>query len=141
MAKEIKVVLKLQIQGGSATPAPPVGSALGPHGVKAVDFCKQFNERTANKKGETVPVVVTIYKDRTFDFVTKTAPVSEYVRKAIGIAKGSSTPGKTVAGKISWAQIEKIAESKMVDLNAFTAEAAKKVIAGSVRSMGIKVGD
>jgi large subunit ribosomal protein L11 len=141
MAKEVKAVIKLQIAGGSATPAPPVGSALGPHGVKAVDFCKLFNEKTASRKGETVPVVVTVYKDRTFDFVTKTVPVSEMVRKEIGLSKGSKAPGKDMVGKISWKQIEKIAQYKMVDLNAFSIESAKKVIAGSAKSMGLKIED
>lgn len=141
MAKEVKAVIKLQIPGGGATPAPPVGSALGPHGVKAAEFCKQFNDKTASKRGETVPVIITVYKDRTFDFVTKTAPASEMIRRAAGLQKGSSNPGKEVAGKVSWEQIEKIAQSKMEDLNAFSIEESKRIIAGSVRSMGIKVED
>lgn len=141
MAKEIKAMIKLQIAGGSATPAPPVGSSLGPHGVKAIDFCKQFNEKTASRKGETVPVVITVYKDKTFDFILKTAPVSEMIRKEIGLSKGAKNPGKDVVGKISWKQIEKIAQNKMVDLNAFSMESAKKVVAGSAKSMGLKVED
>ncbi len=141
MAKEVKAVIKLQIPGGGATPAPPVGSALGPHGVKAIDFCKQFNDRTASRRGETVPVVITVYKDRTFDFVTKTAPVSEMICKKIGLHKGSSNPGREVAGKITWSQIDEIAQAKMEDLNAFSMESARKIIAGSARSMGIKIED
>jgi len=141
MSKEIKTVVKLQIPAGSATPAPPVGSALGPHGVKAIDFCKLFNERTASRKGETVPVLITVYKDKTFEFVTKTSPVSEMIRKELGLQKGSKFPGKDVVGKINAQQIEKIAKYKMVDLNAFNLDAAKKVVAGSARSMGLKVED
>lgn len=140
MAKEIKAKIKIRIPGGGATPAPPVGSALGPHGVKAIDFCKQFNEQTSSKRGQTVQVVITVYKDRTFDFVTKSGPpMSEVIRKEAGLAKGSSNPGKDVAGTISMQLIEKIAKEKMEDMNAFDVEQAKKIVAGSARSMGIKV--
>ncbi len=141
MSKQVKAVIKLQISGGAATPAPPVGSALGPQGVKAIDFCKQFNEKTASRKGETVPVVVTVYTDKSFDFILKTPPVSELIKKKSGLESGSKTPGKDIVGKISWQAVEEIAKMKMVDLNAYDVEAAKKIVAGSARSMGIKVGD
>lgn len=139
--KEVKAIVRVRIPAGGATPAPPVGSALGPHGVKAADFCKQFNDQTASRRGENVPVVITVYKDRTFDFITKTVRSTELIMKELGIAKGSKNPGKEVASSITWAQIEKIAQSKMEDLNAFSVESAKKIVAGSVRSMGIKVED
>ncbi|HBS48373.1 TPA: 50S ribosomal protein L11 [Candidatus Dependentiae bacterium] len=141
MAKVVKAQVKLQLGGGAATPAPPVGSALGQHGVNIMDFCKQFNAMTASRKGETVPVVITIYVDRTFTFITKTPPVSELIRKKINLLKGSKNPGKDVAGSISWKEIEEVAKSKMVDLNAIDIEAAKKIVAGSARSMGLKVTD
>lgn len=141
MAKEIKANLKLQLQAGAATPAPPVGSSLGQHGVNIMDFCKKFNAATASRKGETVPVVITIYKDKTFDFILKTAPVSELLKKRANIAKGSSNPGKDQAGTIKWSSVEEIAKIKMVDLNACELEAAKKIVAGSARSMGLKVID
>ena len=141
MAKKVKSKIKLQIPGGSATPAPPVGSALGQHGVSIMDFCKKFNAKTANRKGETVPVFITVYADRTFDFICKTTPASELIRKKIKIKKGSSNPGKDSAGVIKWKDIEEIAKIKMPDLNAFDLEEAKKVVAGSARSMGIQVVD
>ncbi|MBU4269954.1 50S ribosomal protein L11 [Candidatus Dependentiae bacterium] len=141
MAKKVKANVKLQIPAGAATPAPPVGSCLGQHGVAIMDFCKKFNAATANRKGETVPVMITIYVDKTFDFVLKTAPVSELLRKKAKIQKGSSNPSKDVAGTISWADIEEIAKIKMPDLNAFNMEAAKKVVAGSARSMGLQIRD
>ena len=141
MAKKVKANVKLQIPAGAATPAPPVGSCLGQHGVAIMDFCKKFNAATANRKGETVPVMITIYVDKTFDFVLKTAPVSELLRKKAKIQKGSSNPSKDVAGTVSWADIEEIAKIKMPDLNAFDLEAAKKVVAGSARSMGLQVKD
>jgi large subunit ribosomal protein L11 len=141
MAKEIKAQVKLQIPGGSATPAPPVGSSLGQHGVAIMDFCKQFNAKTANQKGQTVPVIITIYKDRTFSFVVKTPPVSELIKKKINLQKGSARPNTDKVGKISWRDIEEIAKIKMPDLNAGDIEQAKKIIAGSARSMGIDVID
>jgi large subunit ribosomal protein L11 len=141
MAKLIKAKLKLQIPAGGATPAPPVGSSLGQHGVNIMDFCKKFNAATANRKGETVPVSITIYTDKTLDFVTKTAPVSELIRKKANIQKGSSNPGKETAGKIKLKDIEEIAKIKMPDLNACDIEAAKKIVAGSARSMGLTVID
>lgn len=139
MAKKVKVNIKLQIPAGGATPAPPVGSALGQHGVAIMDFCKKFNAATAKRKGETVPVFITVYVDRTFDFVLKTAPVSELLRKKANLKKSSSNPGKEVAGSVTWADVEEIANIKMPDLNAYDVEAAKKIVAGSARSMGLEV--
>lgn len=139
--KKVKANIKLQIPGGGATPAPPVGSALGQQGVNIMDFCKKFNAQTANRKGETVPVVITVYVDKSFDFITKTPPVSELIRKKIGIAKGASKPGTQTAGTIKWSDLEEIAKVKMQDLNAFDIEAAKKIVAGSARSMGLTVED
>ena len=139
MAKQVKSKIKLQIPGGGATPAPPVGSCLGQHGVNIMDFCKKFNAQTAKQKGETIPVVITVYADRSFDFITKTPLASELIRKKINLKKGASNPGTEVAGSISMADIEEIAKVKMVDLNAVDIEAAKKIIAGSARSMGITV--
>lgn len=141
MSKKIKANLKLQIPAGGATPAPPVGSSLGQHGVNIMDFCKKFNAATASRKGETVPVVITIYTDKTFDFITKTPPVSELLRKKANIKKGAKTPGTETVGSINWKDIEEIAKIKMPDLNAFDLEAAKKIIAGSARSMGLSVVD
>ncbi len=139
MAKEIKAKLKLLIPGGAATPQPPVGSALGQQQVNIMDFCKQFNARTANRKGETVPVVITVYKDKSFEFVAKTAPTSELIKKKINIVKGSSKPNTEIVGQITWKDIEDIAKVKLPDLNATDIEEAKKIVAGSARSMGIKV--
>ena len=139
MAKAIKAQVKLQIPGGAATPAPPVGNNLGQHQVNLMDFCKKFNAETADKKGQTVPVVVTIYVDKTFTFVIKTPPTAELIRKAIKISKGSSKPNTEKVGRISWADIEEIAKIKMPDLNVVDIEQAKKVIAGSARSMGVDV--
>ncbi len=141
MAKKVKAHIKLQIKGGGATPAPPVGSSLGQHGVGIMDFCKKFNAKTANRKGETVPVFITIYTDRSFDFILKTAPVSELLRKKAKIKKGSSDPGKESAGVVKWKDVEEIAKIKMPDLNADDIEAAKKIVAGSARSMGLEVVD
>lgn len=141
MAKELKAQVKLQISGGAATPAPPVGSSLGQHGVNIMDFCKQFNALTASKKGETVPVIISIYKDKTFSFVIKTPPVTELIKKKISLSKGSSKPNTDKVGKISWKDIEDIAKVKLPDLNAMDIEQAKKIIAGSARSMGVVVID
>jgi large subunit ribosomal protein L11 len=141
MAKDVKALVKLQIPGGGATPAPPVGSALGQHGVSIMEFCKQFNAITAKQKGETIPVVITVYADRSFSFITKTPLVSELILKKMSIKKGSSNPGADSAGTIKWADIEEIAKVKMPDLNANDIEAAKKIVAGSARSMGIQVVD
>lgn len=141
MAKAIKAQLKLQIPGGAATPAPPVGNNLGQHQVNIMEFCKQFNAQTANRKGETVPVLITIYTDKTFSFVVKTPPASELIKKKINITKGSSKPNTDKVGKISWKDIEEIAKIKMSDLNATDLAQAKKIIAGSARSMGVDVVD
>ena len=141
MAKEIKAKVKMQLPAGGATPAPPVGSALGPHGINMMEFCKKFNAQTSDKKGQTVPVIVTIYKDRSFDFITKTPPTSELIKKKINLPKGSSKPSVDSVGTISWKDIEEIAAIKMPDLNAIDIEQAKKIVAGSARSMGINVKD
>jgi large subunit ribosomal protein L11 len=141
MAKELKAQVKLQIPGGAATPAPPVGSSLGQHGVNIMDFCKQFNALTASKKGETVPVIISIYKDKTFTFIIKTPPVSELIKKKISLSKGSAKPNTDKVGKISWREVEDIAKIKLPDLNALDIEQAKKIIAGSARSMGVEVID
>lgn len=137
--KQVKAQVKLQIPAGAATPAPPVGSALGQQGANIMEFCKQFNARTANQKGQTVPVIVTVYTDRSFDFITKTPPVSELIKKKISISKGSSKCNTNKVGKISWNDIEEIARIKMPDLNAHDIEQAKKIVAGSARSMGVEV--
>jgi len=141
MAKEVKTRIKLQIGGGSATPAPPVGSSLGQHGVQIMEFCKQFNAQTAHLKGQTVPVIITVYKDKTFTFEIKTPPASELIKKRINLAKGSSNPKKQIVGRIKTSDIEEIAKIKMPDLNAFDIEQAKKIIMGSARSMGVEVID
>jgi large subunit ribosomal protein L11 len=141
MSKKVKSTIKLQIPAGGATPAPPVGSALGQHGVNIMDFCKKFNAVTAKRKGETVPVFITVYTDRSFDFITKTPLVSELLRNKANIKKGSSNPSKEEAGTISMKDVEEIAKIKMPDLNASDIEAAKKIVAGSARSMGLKVVD
>lgn len=139
MAKVVKAQIKLQISGGSATPAPPVGSSLGQHGVNIMEFCKQFNALTASRKGETVPVIITVYTDRSFDFIVKTAPVSELIKKKANVAKGSAKPNTVKVGKLLWKDIEDIAKVKLPDLNATDIEQAKKIVAGSARSMGIEV--
>ncbi len=141
MAKEVKASIKVLIQGGAANPAPPVGSALGPHGVNIMEFCKQFNAKTANRKGETVPVVITVYKDKSFDFIIKTPPTSELIKKKINVPKGSSKPNTDKVGRISWNAVEEIAKIKLPDLNAFSLDQAKKIVAGTARSMGIDVID
>ncbi|NTU69293.1 50S ribosomal protein L11 [bacterium] len=139
MAKKILTKVKIQIRGGQANPAPPVGTALGPHGVNIVEFTNQFNERTKDKMGELIPVAINIYEDRTFDFIMKTSPAAELLRKSAGIQKGSGVPHKDKVAKISKAQLTEIAKTKMSDLNANTIEQAEKIIAGTARSMGIEV--
>ena len=139
MAKEVKAVIKLQLPGGKATPGQSVGSALGPHGVNSMEFLKQFNERTADKVGFNIPVIVTAYTDRTFTFVTKTPPAADLIIKAAGIEKGSANSKKDKVGKITKAQVEEIAKTKMQDLNASSLESAMSMIAGTARSMGITV--
>ena len=137
--KKIAAIVKIQIPAGAATPAPPVGTALGPHGVAIMDFCKAYNAATEAQKGTIVPVEITIFEDRTFTFVTKTPPTAVLIREAVGIDKGSQTPGKAVAATISKAQLEEIAKVKMPDLNANDLEAAKLQVAGTARSMGVNV--
>ena len=139
MAKKVKATLKLNIQGGAATPAPPVGSALGQYGVAIMEFCKAYNEKTADMKGQIIPAVVTVYEDRTFTFVIKTPPTSELIKKAAGIEKGSGAGPKEKAGKITKAQLKEIAEKKMVDLNALDVEAAMKVVEAQAKSMGVEI--
>lgn len=139
MAKSIKTIIKLQIPAGKATPAPPVGTALGPHGLNISEFVKKYNDATGKMEGEIVPVEVTVYEDRTFDFKLKTPPASDLLRKAASIEKGSGEPNKKKVGKVTREDIRKIAERKMEDLNAETVEAAEKIIEGTARSMGIEV--
>jgi|TARA_B110000263_G_scaffold224631_1_gene215134 large subunit ribosomal protein L11 len=139
MAKEIEKVLKLQIRGGAANPSPPVGPALGAAGVNIMEFCKQFNTRTQDKPGKILPVAITVYKDKSFEFVVKTPPAAVQLLEAAKVKKGSGEPNRTKVATVSWDQIKSISEDKMVDLNAFTVESAMKMIAGTARSMGIKV--
>lgn len=139
MAKKIKTVIKLQIQAGKATPTPPVGPALGQHGLNIQEFCLKFNEATKNNMGDIIPAEITVFEDRTFSFVLKTPPASDLLRKAADIEKGASNALKDKAGKITQAQLKEIAEKKMPDLNANDVEAAMKIIAGTARSMGIKI--
>jgi len=141
MAKEISGYLKLQIKGGQANPAPPVGPALGQRGVNIMEFCKAFNDKTKSLMGQPVPVVITIYKDKKFDFVIKTPPASFLIKEAIKLKSGSKEPGRNMVGFITKAQLKKIAEIKMKDLNAFSIEQAIKIIAGSAKSMGVEVKD
>lgn len=140
MSKEVTAKIKLQIVAGQASPAPPVGPALGQHSVNIMDFVRQFNERTAKMgDGTVIPVVITVFKDKTFSFVTKTPPASYLLKKAAGIAKGSGTPNKEKVGQVTEKQIEEIARLKMTDLNAFTLEAAKKIIEGTAKNMGLEI--
>ncbi|MGI1691963.1 50S ribosomal protein L11 [Thermoanaerobacter uzonensis] len=139
MAKKVAAVVKIQMPAGKATPAPPVGTALGPHGVNIMAFCKEFNERTAKDAGLIIPVVITIYADRSFSFITKTPPAAVLIKKAAGIESGSSQPNKQKVGKITREQLREIAEIKMRDLNASDIEAAMRMIAGTARSMGIEI--
>jgi large subunit ribosomal protein L11 len=137
--RRIAAVVKVQLPAGQATPAPPVGTALGPHGVNIMEFCKQYNAATEAQRGNIVPVEITIFEDRSFEFVTKTPPAPELIKKAAGVDKGSSEPHKTKVGTVTTAQVRQIAETKMPDLNARSIEMAQKIIAGTARSMGIKV--
>ena len=137
--KKIAALVKVQLQAGSATPAPPVGTALGPHGVNIMDFCKAYNAQTESMRGNVIPVEITIYEDRTFTFITKTPPAAELIKKAAGVQKGSSTPHTVKVAKLTKDQVRAIAEQKQVDLNANDVEAAMKIIAGTARSMGITV--
>jgi len=139
MAKKVKTILKLNLKAGEANPAPPVGPALGQHGVNIMEFCKQYNEKTKDKKGQLIPAEVTIYEDRSFTFVTKLPPVSEYIKKAAKIEKGSGKVGQEIVGTLKAVDLEKIAKEKMADMNTTELEKAKKIVAGSARSMGVKV--
>ena len=139
MAKKVQATVKLQLPAMKATPAPPVGTALGPHGVNIMDFVKQYNAATESQRGNIIPVEISIYEDRTFTFITKTPPAAELIKKAASVDKGSAEPHKTKVGTITTAQVRDIAQTKMPDLNATTIEAAEKIIAGTARSMGIKV--
>jgi large subunit ribosomal protein L11 len=136
--KKIKTVIKLQLQAGKATPAPPVGTALGPHGINIMEFCKAYNERTANQSG-VIPAQITVYEDRTFTFITKTAPAAELLKKAAGVEKGSGNPNREKVGSLSRQQIREIAEVKQADLNAHDLEHATRIIEGTARSMGLSV--
>jgi len=139
MAKKIKTIVKLNLPAGEATPAPPVGPALGQHGIAIMDFIKEYNTRTAKIKGQVIPAVITIYEDRSFTFITKLAPVAAMIKKKLALQKGSGKPNTEKVGKLTKAQVEEIAKDKMADLNANDIEAAKKIIAGTARSMGIDV--
>jgi len=139
MAKEISGLIKLQIRGGAANPAPPVGPALGAKGVNIMEFCKQFNARTQDKPGKIVPVVITVYADKSFEFVIRTAPAASQLLEAMNKKKGSSEPNRSKIGTVSWDQVKVIAEDKMNDLNAFSIQSAMKMVAGTARSMGINV--
>jgi len=139
VAKKVTAVVKLQLPAGKATPAPPVGPALGATGINIMAFCKDYNEKTASQAGTIIPVEITVYGDRSFTYILKTPPAADLLRKAAGIAKGSGTVGKTTAGSITRAQLRQLAETKMPDLNAIDVEAAEKIIAGTARSMGITI--
>lgn len=139
MAKTVLTTVKVTLKGGEATPAPPLGPILGQHGVNIMDFVKQYNDATADKKGQVIPAVLTIYEDRSFTFELKLAPVSEMIKKALGIPKGSGEVPRNIVGTLTQAQVAQIAEEKMPDLNANDLEAAKKIVAGTARSMGVKV--
>jgi len=139
MAKEVFKVVKLQVKGGAANPSPPVGPALGAAGVNIMEFCKQFNARTQDKQGKVLPVAITVYKDKSFEFVVKTPPAAVQILEAAKVKKGSPEPNRQKVATVSWGQLKTIAEDKMVDLNAFTVESAMLMMAGTARSMGIKV--
>ena len=141
MAKKVSAIVKLQVQAGKANPAPPVGPALGQHGVNIMEFCKAFNERTANQAGMIIPVVITVYEDRTFTFVTKTPPAAVLIKKAMNIERGSGVPNREKVGTIKRSQIREIAELKMPDLNAADIEGAMRMVEGTARSMGVVVED
>lgn len=139
MAKEVSGIIKLQIKGAAANPSPPIGPALGAKGVNIMEFCKQFNARTQDKAGKIIPVIITVYKDKSFDFVIKTPPVAVQLMEITKLQKGSPEPNRNKVASVSWDQVTKIAEDKMPDLNAFTIESAVKMVAGTARSMGITV--
>lgn len=139
MAKQVAGLIKLQIRGGAANPSPPVGPALGAKGVNIMEFCKQFNSRTQEKAGKLIPVIITVYADKSFEFVTKTPPVAVQLLEAAKLKSGSAEPNREKVGSVSWDQVKTIAQDKMTDLNAFTVESAMKMVAGTARSMGITV--
>lgn len=139
MPKKVKTIIKLNLPAGEATPAPPVGPALGQHGLPIMDFVKTYNEKTADKKGQIIPAVITVYEDRSFDFITKLPPVSELIKKELGLAKGAANVGRETVGKLIMTQVEKIAAEKMEDLNTTELESAKKTVMGTARSMGVKI--
>jgi large subunit ribosomal protein L11 len=139
MAKEISGIIKLQIKGGAANPSPPVGPALGAKGVNIMEFCKQFNARTQDKAGKIIPVIITVYKDKSFDFIIKTPPVAVQILEAVKKPKGSPEPNRNKIASLTWDQVKAIAEGKMVDMNVFTIESAMKMVAGTARSMGVTV--
>ncbi len=139
MAKEVAGLIKLQIRGGAANPSPPVGPALGAKGVNIMEFCKQFNARTQNSAGKLIPVVITVYSDKSFDFIVKTPPVAVQLLEAAKLKSGSAEPNRVKVAKVSWDQVQQIAEDKMPDLNAFTVSSAMKMVAGTARSMGVTV--
>ena len=139
MAKEVNAIVKLQIEGGKANPAPPIGPVLGQHGVNIMEFCKQFNAKTQKQMGEVIPVILTVFKDRTFTFELKTPPVSYLIKKTLKLEKGSAVPNKDKVGRLSKAQVYEIARTKMSDLNCYDEEAAFKIVAGTARSMGVDV--
>lgn len=139
MAKEVAALIKLQIKGGAANPSPPVGPALGSKGVNIMDFCKQFNARTQDKAGKVLPVIITVYSDKSFDFVVKQPPVAIQLKEAAKVQKGSAQPNRDKVGQVTWDQVREIAQDKMPDMNCFTLEAAMRMIAGTARSMGINV--
>lgn len=141
MAKKVKAVVKIQIQGGKANPAPPVGTALGPHGINLMQFCKEYNAKTSNQVGQVVPVEVTVFSDGSFSFILKTPPAADLLKKAAGIKSGSSEPNRDKVGTVTQDQLKEIAEIKMKDLNARDIENAKRIIAGTARSMGLTVVD
>jgi large subunit ribosomal protein L11 len=141
MAKPIQAIVKLQCNAGNATPAPPVGPALGQHGINIMEFCKQFNARTQQQTGLVIPVVITIHTDRSFTFITKTPPAAVLLKRAAGLAKGSGVPNRTKVGKVSREQVREIAELKTPDLNSATVEAAERMVMGTARSMGIEIAD
>ena len=139
MAKEVAALIKLQIKGGAANPSPPIGPALGAKGVNIMEFCKQFNARTQDKQGKVVPVLITVYADKSFDFILKTAPAPVQLLEAAKLTSGSKEPNRDKVGKVTWAQVEEIAKDKMADLNAFSLNSAMSMVAGTARSMGITV--
>ena len=141
MAKKVMALIKLQIPGGQATPSPPVGPALGPHGLNIMEFCKSFNSQTSTQSGTIIPVVITVYQDRSFTFITKTPPAAVLIKKELALDKGSPEPNKTMVGNLTLSQLESIARIKMVDMNCYDVEAAMRIIGGTARSMGVVIGD